>query len=278
MEPTAILLADTDLMFRAVLDTIDGLTTEEFLWEPVDGCWSIRASPEGGYVQDWMPAPVVAPFTTIAWRVAHIGQSLAAHAFRLFRSGSFSYATYRPSGSVEGERAFLKGSFLLWRRGIEACAEFTPTHVAEVLSFNHHHLGHAKEVDAIRQLYRARRPLDDDPVVDACLRGDATRVASLLEGSDVRQAALTRHPNLVLATATIGRWPVVAVLLEHGWPPDSDSGATALHHAAAGGDPAIVSLLLEHGADPSRRDPQWDATPRGWAEYFNNARTMENLG
>jgi len=277
MEPGTILLVDTDLMFRAVLDAIDGLTTEEFFWEPVDGCWSIRSTPEGGFTQDWTPAPIVAPSTTIAWRLAHIGQSLAAHALRLFQRGSFSYATYRPAASVQGERPFLEGSFSLWRRGIEDTTELTPTRVAEVLSFNHHHLGHAKEIDAIRQLYRARRPLDEDPLVDACLRGDATGVASLLGDSQARQAALAKHPDLVLAAATMGWWPVVTALLQHGWPPGTNSGVTALHHATAGRDPEVVSLLLEYGADPNRCDPQWDATPRGWAEYFNNDRTIPAL-
>jgi hypothetical protein len=265
-------------MFRAVLDTIEGLTTEELLWEPVDGCWSIRSSPEGSYVQDWMPAPIVAPFTTIAWRLAHIGQSLAAHARRLFQRGSFSYETYRPTGSVDGERAFLEESFSLWRDGIDDYGEeFTPQLASEVLSFNHHHLGHAKEIDAIRQLFRAGRPLDDDPLVDACLRGDASVVASMLEESDACQEAIVKTPDLVLAAATMGWWPIVTTLLQCGWPPDTASGVTALHHAAAAGDGAIVALLLEHGADPSRRDPQWDATPRGWAEYFQNTRTVDGL-
>jgi hypothetical protein len=61
---------------------MDGLTDEEYFWEPVRGCWSIRprgtstASMPGGS-QEWTadfasPAPVPAPVTTIAWRMAHI--------------------------------------------------------------------------------------------------------------------------------------------------------------------------------------------------------------
>jgi ankyrin repeat protein len=34
---------------------------------------------------------------------------------------------------------------------------------------------------------------------------------------------------------------------------EDESGATALHHAAANGDPALVRLLLRHGADASHR-------------------------
>jgi len=57
---------------------LSGLTDAEYLWEPVEGCWSIRARPDGAYTLDWaFPAPEPAPLTTIAWRLAHIGQTLA---------------------------------------------------------------------------------------------------------------------------------------------------------------------------------------------------------
>ncbi|MFD1825808.1 DinB family protein [Mumia zhuanghuii] len=61
---------------------LEGLTDEEYFWEPVRDCWSIR--PRGTSVApmsegsgEWTmdsasPAPVPAPVTTIAWRLAHI--------------------------------------------------------------------------------------------------------------------------------------------------------------------------------------------------------------
>ena len=59
---------------------LEGLVDEEYLWEPVDGCWSVR--PAGDV---WRPdlAPGnrthtpdgSMPFTTIAWRMWHIGAS-----------------------------------------------------------------------------------------------------------------------------------------------------------------------------------------------------------
>ena len=61
---------------------LDGLTDEEYFWEPVRGCWSIRprdksAAPisedSGEWAMDFAsPDPVPAPVTTIAWRLAHI--------------------------------------------------------------------------------------------------------------------------------------------------------------------------------------------------------------
>jgi hypothetical protein len=277
LTPAAILVADTDLMWRAVLETIEGLTEDEFFWEPAAGCWSIRPDPAGGYAQDWMPSPPVAPFTTIAWRLAHIGQSLASHARRLFHRGDFSYDTYRPAGTVEGERSFLEDSFRSWRDGIDGSGEaLTPELVAEVLSFNHHHLSHASEVSAIRQLYQAQRPPDDDPLVAACLQGDAIGVASMVAQRSSREAA-TEHRDLVTLAAAMGHWQIVALLLDSGWPADSAVGPTALHHAAAMAPAEVVAMLIKNGADPSRRDPNWDATPKGWAEYFGNRDVAESL-
>src|SRR6185437_10039230 len=63
---------------------LDGLTNEEYFWEPVRGCWSIRlcgtsAAPmlegSGEWTMDFAspdPEPAPAPVTTIAWRLAHI--------------------------------------------------------------------------------------------------------------------------------------------------------------------------------------------------------------
>jgi hypothetical protein len=61
---------------------LDGLTDDEYLWEPVDGCWSLRPRAEartamaaggGALVADFeFPEPDPAPVTTIAWRLAHV--------------------------------------------------------------------------------------------------------------------------------------------------------------------------------------------------------------
>ncbi len=61
---------------------LEGLTDEEYTWEPVPGAWNVRprdpSSAEeqfgaGDFVIDWtFPNPEPAPFTTIAWRLAHV--------------------------------------------------------------------------------------------------------------------------------------------------------------------------------------------------------------
>ncbi|HEY3241365.1 MAG TPA: DinB family protein, partial [Acidimicrobiia bacterium] len=73
---------------------LDGLTDDEYFWEPVPGAWNIRPRAEartgmpgggGALVADFeYPEPVPAPVTTIAWRLGHVivgvfGARNAAH-------------------------------------------------------------------------------------------------------------------------------------------------------------------------------------------------------
>ena len=49
---------------------LDGLTDDEYFWEPVAGLLD-RASPTAAIDFDY-PEPQPTPFTTIAWRLAHV--------------------------------------------------------------------------------------------------------------------------------------------------------------------------------------------------------------
>ena len=62
-------------------------------------------------------------------------------------------------------------------------------------------------------------------------------------------------------------------LLELGFGVDTagPDGRTALHEAALRGDREMVSWLVERGADPTRRDRSFDATPAGWAAHAGHA-------
>lgn len=52
---------------------------------------------------------------------------------------------------------------------------------------------------------------------------------------------------------------------------------TPAHHAAAAGDVAALRLLVEGGADLDALDPTYDATPLGWAEFFDKPEAAEYL-
>jgi hypothetical protein len=89
---------------------LDGLTDEEYLWEPVPGAWNVRPRGQarteqfGGsgdvVVEFAYPEPTPAPLTTIAWRLAHVivgvfGMRNAAH-FGGRRRATVTTTTRRP--------------------------------------------------------------------------------------------------------------------------------------------------------------------------------------
>jgi hypothetical protein len=63
----------SDYVYQRTRSRVDGLTDDEYLWEPVAGCWTIRRTDSGVYrADDAVPRPATAPFTTIAWRLWHL--------------------------------------------------------------------------------------------------------------------------------------------------------------------------------------------------------------
>ncbi len=73
-----------------------GLTDQEYLWEPVEGCWSVRPIGNGKYMADYQwPEPSPPPVTTIAWRMSHLaGPILAWRNCNHFGGPSFDIQTF----------------------------------------------------------------------------------------------------------------------------------------------------------------------------------------
>lgn len=124
----------------------------------------------------------------------------------------------------------------------------------------------------------AVRPIDDQHILDDALtyaarNGRLDAMAWLVDnGADVNAVPYRGTP---LWWATFADDPAaVTWLLEHGADPDlrhdfggadHGLGATALHLGAQYGHIDALRALLEAGADPTIRDARWDATPRDWA-------------
>jgi hypothetical protein len=67
------LVSLSDYSFQRTRVRLEGLTDDEYLWEPVPDCWTIRLQPDGRYRADWaVPLSPTGPFTTIAWRLWHL--------------------------------------------------------------------------------------------------------------------------------------------------------------------------------------------------------------
>jgi DinB superfamily len=168
-----------DFVSDRFLDRLEGLTDHELLWEPVAGCWTVRLTDDGHYRadQEWsLPDP--APFTTIAWRIAHIGDFLSRHPLRAvaFERGTAT-APWRSPGippdyphDAVTAVAYLHGAIADWKRDLAAVdegrmaeamgPEARPFEHGLVASFVLHihteFVHHAAEVAALRDLYRVR--------------------------------------------------------------------------------------------------------------------------
>lgn len=122
-------------------------------------------------------------------------------------------------------------------------------------------------------------PMDPvDSFLSACLAGERATVERLAGGrpSLVRDA-MTRRPDAILQAAELRRPAAIRLLAGLGFDPNVWARITPLHQAAYDGDIAVVQALLEVGADPTRRDPGYDATPFAWARHARRESVVELL-
>ena len=63
----------SDYVWGRTRSRLDGVTDEEYFWEPAPGCWTVRQRDDGTWMADGpLPRPEPEPFTTIAWRLWHL--------------------------------------------------------------------------------------------------------------------------------------------------------------------------------------------------------------
>lgn len=112
--------------------------------------------------------------------------------------------------------------------------------------------------------------------VEAAEAADETTLQSMLAADP---GLRDEHAGLIPRLAETRNWTAIRLLVNLGFEVNgvTADGATPLHHAAAAGELAIAKLLVEHGADPNAREPQFGAQPAGWAQYFKKRETQEYL-
>lgn len=160
---------------------LDGLTDDEYHWEPVEGCWGIRrredakapiAAGEGDWVADLAePAPDPPPVTTIAWRLAHLvvgvfGMRNGSH----FGGPPTDEVSHPYAGTAVDALAQLDDVYATWVAGVAALEDAglaRPVGAAEgpfaahpyltlVLHIHREAIHHGAEILLLRDLYRRR--------------------------------------------------------------------------------------------------------------------------
>lgn len=153
-------------------DRLSGLTDEEYLWEPVPNCWSVRRGAAGFRLDGEWPPPDPPPFTTIGWRVGHLIDIYQAE-----RTATWLGLTPQPDdeapvahGTAAEALAALDHAAAVWHRRLDAVDEETlrrpmggvAGHYGEqpavdfVLHILDEVIHHGAEVGVLRDLYRAQ--------------------------------------------------------------------------------------------------------------------------
>lgn len=160
---------------------LEGLTDEEYRWEPVPGAWNVRHRDEpappsvtmrpgsGHWLCDFgLPEPDPAPVTSIAWRIAHVVVGvLGARAHSHFGGPPASYDGWDYAGTAAEGLRQLDEAYAAWSAGVRALppeALAAPVGPAEgdwaeapmitlVLHINREVIHHLAEVALLRDLW-----------------------------------------------------------------------------------------------------------------------------
>ncbi|WP_030179435.1 DinB family protein [Streptomyces sp. NRRL S-813] len=184
----------TDRMTGPVVDSGDAngvevgpMTDEEYLWEPVPGCWSVRRRSDGPGPRatlltgtgEWgrdatpPPHPSPPPFTTLAWRLTHLSEMLTLRADHVTGSHTLTRDDYRVSGDAASAVAAFEAAATAWRQALlstddaelDTVGHSTYPHGSDpddvfldvVWWVNQELLHHGAEIALLRDLFRTRR-------------------------------------------------------------------------------------------------------------------------
>jgi hypothetical protein len=174
----------SDYAWRRFRRRMDGLTDEEYFWEPVPNCATVRPGPGGVFRVDRPSRP--SALTTLAWRLCHIIGFLQEdrNATWLGQPGTATgvengdgYGEPAAPGGAEEALIALEGAYITWDTLLAATTdESLGEPIGEVggqpgrgsrRSFVLHVLDqlihHGAEAALLRDLYAARSPAPPRP-------------------------------------------------------------------------------------------------------------------
>jgi hypothetical protein len=150
---------------RQLRGRLDGLTDDEYFWEPVQGCWTVHRD---ATVDFEFPAPEPAPFTTIAWRLAHVIVGVFAMRNHFHFGGApADYQSWNYATDAKTALAQLDEQYATWIAGVRSLKADALAHpvgptegpwadhtMSElVLHINREAIHHGAEIACLRDLY-----------------------------------------------------------------------------------------------------------------------------
>jgi hypothetical protein len=167
-----LLSRELDAAYELIRSRVEGLTDEEFFWQPVRDCWTVRQNAHGRWSADYPepPHPEPPPFTTIAWRLVHVAECKVMYHEYAFGPARLTWPEIDSAHTAasaltqleEGQK-LLKGDLAgLDDAGLEHpratnWGEQWPTWRIFWAMISHD-LHHGGEIGTLRDLYRSRGP------------------------------------------------------------------------------------------------------------------------
>jgi ankyrin repeat protein len=138
--------------------------------------------------------------------------------------------------------------------------------------------GHLEIVELLEEA-GAQPPLTEvERFLAACTQPDRPRAQQMRDSDpSLLERARSDRPDQLVRAAEKNRLDAVALLIELGFDVNAIARTAPLHEAAMRGNIAMITLLLDHGADPNLRDRSFDATAAGWAEHHGQLEAQRLL-
>jgi hypothetical protein len=147
---------------------LEGLSDDEYLWEPVPGAANVRKTADGAWQMDATEPGTpdgVPPVTTIAWRMAHLVDNLGERANYFFDSG----VPFEVRDTAAGGLQQLELAYRTWMSTIGALDDAALNRplgskggpyaddpmIALIIHVSRETIHHGAEVCLLRDLYRA---------------------------------------------------------------------------------------------------------------------------
>ncbi|NIN64787.1 MAG: DinB family protein [Anaerolineae bacterium] len=164
----ALLATEMDEAWEGLRQRLDGLTDDEFFWEPVSGGWTVRTAEDGHWIVDYAdPAPDPPPFTSIAWRLVHVAACKVMYHEYAFGRGKLTWDELEIPHTAADAIAWLEEGHARLRTALK---QLRDADLEEMASTNWgdqwptwrilwamilHDLHHGAEIGCLRDLYRA---------------------------------------------------------------------------------------------------------------------------
>ena len=119
-----IILSSLDYVWERIRRGLDDMDTDEYLWEPVPNCWTVKLAADGSGRAPLSVPTDPSPVTTIAWRTYHIGvDCLEGYSHRLFDRGGTDLEPDQWYLDADHARTALDRAWEVFRAGIHGLGE-----------------------------------------------------------------------------------------------------------------------------------------------------------